>query len=257
MKIGPSVGPFPEAVAQIERDYDLVELSVGEGEVPVEEVDDDRLRSQLDDAGLDLVVHLPFRQPLATTVERVDRATSEYLADLLAWAGEVGARKAVVHADGRRHGLDRETFARQRLVPAVERVVAAGREHGVEVCVENVGNVGGAPLALVGEVARAADAALCLDVGHAVEEHDTERAVRFLERNADQVSHLHVHDVRRRGDSHIPVGSGQVNYAAVGDALSRMEFDGTVTVEVFTDDDALLADSANRVLAATGEERTV
>jgi len=256
MNVGPAVGPAPDAVAAIERDYDLVELSVGEGEVPVDEVDADRLRAHLDASDLDLVVHLPFRQPLATTVEGIDRAAHDYLADLLAWAGDVGATKAVAHVDGRRHGLDRRTMTRERIVPAVERVAAAGREHGVEVCFENVGNVGGTPLALVGDVLDRTDASLCLDVGHAVEEHGTDRAVQFVAEHADSLSHLHVHDVRRRGDSHIPVGSGEVDYASVGAALSRADFDGTVTVEVFTDDAALIADSAERVLRAVGLHRT-
>jgi len=256
MNVGTSVGPAPDSVAAIEREYDLVELSVGEGEIPVDEIDDERLRSRLDARGLDLVVHLPFRQPLATTVERIDRATHDYLEDLLAWAGDVGARKAVAHVSGRRHGVDRRTMTRERIVPAVERVAAAGREHGVEVCFENVGNVGGTPLSLVGDVLDHTDASLCLDVGHAVAEHDTDRTVRFLKANAEGLSHLHVHDVRRRGDSHIPIGSGEVDYAAVGAALSRVGFDGTVTVEVFTDDAALIADSASRFARAVGLDRT-
>ncbi|PSQ41621.1 sugar phosphate isomerase/epimerase [Halobacteriales archaeon SW_12_71_31] len=256
MDVGTSVGPMPDAVAAIERDYDHVELSVGEGEVPVDEVDDDRLRASLDARDLDLVVHLPFRQPLATTVERVDRAAHDYLADLLAWAGDVGATKAVAHVAGRRHGLDRRTMTRERVVPAVERVAAAGREHGVEVCFENVGNVGGTPLSLVGDVLDRTDASLCLDVGHAVAEHDTDRTVRFVEDHADALSHLHVHDVRYRGDSHIPIGSGEVDYDAVGTALAEVDFDGTVTVEVFTDDGALLADSAERFVRAAGLDRT-
>lgn len=256
MKIGPSVGPFPDTVDEIERDYDLVELSVGEGEVPVEEIDDDRLRATLAERDLDLVVHLPFRQPLATTVERFDQANRAYLEEILAWAGDVGASKAVVHVTGRARRTEPETLTRERVIPAVEAVAAAGGEHGVEVVFENVGNVGGTRLSLLDEVLRATDAALCLDVGHAFEEHDTDRAVRFLESHADRLSHLHVHDARRRGDTHIPIGSGEIDYAAVGDALQDAGFDGTVTVEVFTDDAALIADSAERFARAVGLERS-
>jgi sugar phosphate isomerase/epimerase len=73
---------------------------------------------------------------------------------------------------------------------------------------------------------------------------------RFLGRHADLVSHLHAHDARRRGDTHIPVGAGDVDFGAVADRLG--EFDGTVAVEVFTDDVAHLRDSAERVAAALG-----
>jgi sugar phosphate isomerase/epimerase len=256
MKIGPSVGPAPDAVSGIEREYDLVELSVGEGEVPVDDVDDDRLRAATEERGLDLVVHLPFRQPLATTVDRLDRANREYLDDLLAWAGSVGATKAVVHVTGRGRRTDPETLTHERVVPAVNAVAAAGADHGVECVFENVGNVGGTRLSLVETVLQETDASCCLDVGHAFEEHDTDRTVAFVEAHADQLSHLHVHDARRRGDTHIPIGSGQVDYDAVGDALGRVGFDGTVTVEVFTDDDALIADSARRFARCVGVERS-
>jgi sugar phosphate isomerase/epimerase len=67
---------------------------------------------------------------------------------------------------------------------------------------------------------------------------------RFLDDYADLVSHLHVHDVRRRGDTHLPIGAGEVDYGVVADALP--DFDGTVAVEVFTDDVPLLRDSADR-----------
>lgn len=256
MKIGPSVGPFPDTVDEIERDYDLVEISVGEGEVPVEAIDDDRLRTALAERDLDLVVHLPFRQPLATTVERFDRANREYLGDLLGWAGGVGATKAVVHVTGRARRTDPETLTHERVVPAVSAVAAAGAEHGVECVFENVGNVGGTRLSLVDEVLRETGASLCLDVGHAFMEHDTERTVSFLEAHAERLSHLHVHDARNRGDTHIPIGSGEIDYDAVGDALTRAGFDGTATVEVFTDDAELIADSAERFARCVGVERS-
>ena len=73
---------------------------------------------------------------------------------------------------------------------------------------------------------------------------DEDGVERFLGDYADLVSHLHVHDVRRRGDTHLPIGAGEVDYGVVADSLP--DFDGTVAVEVFTDDVPLLRDSADR-----------
>ena len=73
---------------------------------------------------------------------------------------------------------------------------------------------------------------------------------RFLRRHGDRISHLHCHDARRRGDTHLPVGAGDVAYDLIASELDG--FDGTVAVEVFTDDDALLVDSAERVADRLG-----
>ena len=75
---------------------------------------------------------------------------------------------------------------------------------------------------------------------------------RFLRSHGDRVSHLHCHDVRRRGDTHLPVGAGEVDYGSMAGALDG--FDGTVALEVFTDDDALLVDSAERVADRLGAD---
>ncbi|PSQ19038.1 sugar phosphate isomerase/epimerase [Halobacteriales archaeon QS_8_69_26] len=247
MEIGASVGPYLDDIPDLPDRFEFVEVSIGEGEVPPEEVDRDALRSDLAADDLDLMVHLPFRQPLATAVERIDEANLAYMTDLLDACEDLGARKAVVHVTARSQGaVEASEVIRSRLPAVMGELAAAGEDRGVEVCFENVGNVGGVALDAVGGLAAETDLPLCFDVGHAYAEHDNATIGEFLGVHGDRVSHLHVHDARARGDSHIPVGSGEVDYGVVADAIP--EFDGTATVEVFTDDPDHLALSAEKFL---------
>ncbi|MFW6000708.1 MAG: sugar phosphate isomerase/epimerase family protein, partial [Halorubrum sp.] len=126
-----------------------------------------------------------------------------------------------------------------------------GREAGVEVVVENVGHQhAGLQLSVLGEIARETDTPVCFDFGHAYMEGGNKAIRRFLRSHGDRISHLHCHDVRRRGDTHLPVGAGEVDYDLVASELA--EFDGTVALEVFTDDATLLVDSAERVAHRLG-----
>lgn len=246
MRCGASVGPYLERISDLPDRFEFVEVSIGEGEIPPDEIDREQLRGDLDDGDLDLTVHLPFRQPLATTVDSLDRATREYQSELLDVCADLGAEKAVVHVTTRAPDGDHVDLIRDRLVPQVEALAAAGEKRGVEVCFENVGNSGGAPLDTVGGIAAAADVPLCFDVANAYAEHGNAAIRDFLSAYGDRVSHLHVHDARERGDTHIPVGSGEVDWAGVGDALGS--FDGTAAIEVFTDDPDYLDLSAEKFL---------
>ncbi|MFB6152773.1 MAG: hypothetical protein ABEJ27_00830 [Halodesulfurarchaeum sp.] len=67
---------------------------------------------------------------------------------------------------------------------------------------------------------------------------------------ADAAICLHVHDVRARGDSHIPVGAGEIDFECLAGLLAGSGFDGRVAVEVFTDDLDILRDSAGRIEGA-------
>jgi sugar phosphate isomerase/epimerase len=197
---------------------------------------------------LTLDVHLPFSQVASTPVPEINDAILAYQRRLLDWAAGLGCRKAVLHATVRDpHDLDqRSTVAAQ-----LARIVEAGAARDVEVVVENVGHQPrGLQLSVLGDVAAEADLPVCFDVGHAYMEDGNDGVERFLREYGDLVSHLHVHDVRGRGDTHMPVGAGEVDYGRLAAHLG--EFDGTVAVEVFTDDVDLLRDSADRVVDALG-----
>ncbi|WP_135304758.1 sugar phosphate isomerase/epimerase family protein [Haloarcula amylovorans] len=242
MNVGVTVGNSVERLEATAESFAFAELSIGESSyVPTEEADS-RLRATLGAVDAELCVHLPFEQVVSTPVRQLNDAIVAHLAELLDWAGTLGAQKAVLHGTMRDpHDVDqRQVFADQ-----LSAIARAGDDAGVELVVENVGHQArGLPLSVLGDIARETETAVCFDVGHAYMEEGNDGIERFLDDYADLVSHLHVHDARRRGDTHIPIGAGEVEYELVADPLS--DFDGTIAVEVFTDDVPLLRDSAER-----------
>lgn len=237
-QIGASVGPYLDRISELPERFEFAEIAIGEGERPLDEVDPDGVSRTLGENGLGAVVHLPYRQPLSTPIRRIDMATLDYLGDVLETASEFGAKKAVTHPTARGSGHD-------DLTDRAERLCERAEGHGITLCFETVGHAGGLSLDRVGELAVGADAAVCLDVGYAYLESGTEGVRDFLGSYGDTVRHLHIHGARHRGDTHIPVGSGDVKYEALGSKLSDIDPD-TATIEVFTDQTGYLSESARR-----------
>ena len=90
----------------------------------------------------------------------------------------------------------------------------------------------------------------CFSVGHAYAEDGADGIDRFAKEYGDSISHLHLHDVRRRGDTHLPLGAGEIAFDQLVDRLPA--FDGTVAIEVFSDDQQLLEDSIGRARRLLG-----
>jgi len=244
-----TVGDDLDRLEKTAADFAFAEFGLGEAlDVPAA-VDDDRLDSVLAERDQSLVVHLPFKQDVATPVPEINDAILAYQERLLDWAAARGARKAVLHATVRD---PYDTGLRSTVADQLSRIVAAGETRGVEVVVENVGHQPhGLQLSVLGDIADEVGVPVCFDVGHAYMEDGNEGIERFCKRHGDRISHLHVHDVRGRGDTHMPLGAGEVD----GDPVARHldGFDGTVAVEVFTDDVALLRDTAARAASWFGE----
>jgi sugar phosphate isomerase/epimerase len=243
MEFGVTVGDSVERLEATAESFAFAELSIGESSYVPDDEADSRLRAALESVDAELCVHLPYNQVVATSVPKLNDAIVDYHAELLDWAGTLGARKAVLHATTRK---PHDTSQREVFADQLSALAGAGDDAGVELVVENVGHqTHGLPLSVVGDIARETGTAVCFDVGHAYMEDEHDGIKRFLTEYAGLVSHLHVHDVRRRGDTHLPLGAGAVDYGLVADLLS--DFDGTVAIEVFTDDVPLLRDSAERV----------
>jgi len=248
MEIGLTVGESIDRIEATAAGFDFVEFGLAEASDIPESIDDDRLRETLDRLDLALDVHLPFKQVVATPVPEINEALVTHKRRLLKWAGSLGARKAVLHGTVRD---PYDTDQREVVAEQLARIVDIGRAYGVEVVVENVGHQrDGLQLSVLGDIAEKIDAPMCFDLGHAYMEEGNDGLERFARYHGDQVSHLHVHDVRRRGDTHIPIGAGEIDYDIVAEQFEG--FDGTVAVEVFTDDRSLLRDTARRAATHLG-----
>lgn len=245
MGVGVTVGDAIDRIERTPRTFASVEFGLGETAEPSETIDEDYLRTTLSAYEGAFDVHLPFKQVMATPVPEINEAIVAYQRRLLEWAGSLDARKAVLHGTVRNpHDLDQRDQAAEQL----EAIVAAGESVDVEVVVENVGHQRhGLQLSVLGDMARDTDTPVCFDIGHAYMEDGNGGIKRFLKRYGEQISHLHVHDVRSRGDTHLPVGAGEVDFTILQEELDN--FEGTIAIEVFTDDIALLKDSLKRIEA--------
>lgn len=243
MQIGVTVGDSIDRLETTASAFASVEFGLAESVSVSDDIDTDRLRALTADLDVAFDIHLPFKQVVATPVPEINDAIVAYLQRLLEWGEGCGARKAVLHGTVRD---PYDTSQRDVVADQLEQITDAGRACDIEVVVENVGHQQfGLQLSVLGDIARQTKTPVCFDVGHAYMEEGQDGIERFLKRDGDLISHLHVHDVRRRGDTHMPIGAGEVDFAAVGNELS--DFDGTVAIEVFTDDTSLLTDSADRI----------
>lgn len=241
MAYGTSIGPMPDHIAAITYDIDFIELAIGEHEIKPTELDIQTVQNDLQDHEAGLVLHLPFRQPMATGVEIFNEAFNSYINQLLTSMAPFQAEKAVVHASCR----DPEDMdERKRLEEQIRQIKKIGASHDVTICFENVGNFDGPQLHDLAAMLDDADAAMCFDTGHAFDEQGQEAMEDFVSTYADLIEHIHLQDTRPGQDLHLPLGAGDIDFEPVGDHLSSET--ASICLEIFTDDQTLMQDSMQR-----------
>lgn len=240
MEFGNSLGPFLDRIPDTPDTFDFVEPSLGTSNVPLDELNTDAVRADCEAADLGIVVHLPIEQPLVHAPPEHADGVHAYFERALDTAADLGAERAVAHCTANRGSRDDLDLFREN----VRRLDAAGADHGIEVTFENLGHIDrGYDIDTVGEVLRDCDAACCFDAGHAYQEGGQDAVERFVDDYADLVTHVHAHDVRARGDSHLALGDGEIDYDPVAEELLEAGFDGTVTIESFSPDLRLVEQS--------------
>jgi hypothetical protein len=107
------------------------------------------------------------------------------------------------------------------LVAALDELTAAGDDHGVEICAENMTQR--LPrLEELTELLDRTDISLTVDTGHARTNGRPDGAIaRLLTENASRVSPVHLNDTRGPVDEHLPFGPGTVDFEKIIGAPPR------------------------------------
>ena len=128
---------------------------------------------------------------------------------------------------------------------------AAAREYGVLLAVENI--FGREFLDLTPRGVEMYDEAgglgVCIDLGHAELRRGEpgQGPVELIRDFGRAAVHLHVHDVAD-GRDHLPLGTGQMDYAAIAEAPAAVDFRGTGALELQAADPTAAAEAGWAVL---------
>ena len=222
-----------------EEGCDFVELLL-DGPYARERIADrtDAMRATLAETGVDCVVHLPFAADPGSPFTPVRRGAVRELTLGMDLARDLGAERVVFHpsSDAWDTGWSAEE-TRTFVHDALDDLVPAARERGLEPCLENVVSSYYDVHAFPELLERYPGASMTFDTSHALlAGMDEPGMAAFLREHADRIAHLHLVDTRGGDDEHLPVGMGRVDFETALAGLAEVGWSGTATLEVGTED---------------------
>ncbi len=206
-----------------------------------------------------IVCHLPTFIYTADLTASIRRASVNEILHSLDAAHELGASKVVLHPGGiSGMGGFVTGVVRRYALECMEAAVDKAGRLGVEVCIENMFPGYGLfyePREFIEVFKRFPSLGMTLDLGHAnVHGGGASRALDFIRRFGRRIRHLHVSDNRGKRDEHLSIHDGTVDFFNIIRGLRKIDYDDTVTLEVFSEDRRLLK-ASRKSFAAMYEPR--
>ena len=260
MQIGAMNHPAADVISEIrwmsDMDLDFIDLTIEPPGASSWRINAGEIRRELDRRHMNVVGHTAFYLPFASAFESIRKAAVDELHRCLDLFAEVGAKWMNLHPDRHAPMHDRRFYIQRNLASLQELQEYADRV-GVGLMIENLpGDFNDA--AQLGELLDPMPKlGLHLDIGHAnlmVPYNTTEQ---ILEAHGSRLRHAHLHDNKGgHADLHLPLGAGNLDLRRAIMALQRCEFDGTITLEVFTPDRHYLAYSRDILRKAWDDIRS-
>ena len=175
-------------------------------------------------------LHAPFSELFPCAVDpRARELARERYAQAMALAVGYGARKLIIHGGFNPYLYFPEWYTAQSA--PFWREFMGDVPQGLEICLENVTEP--APELLCEIIAAVDDPRLkiCLDVGHA-NAYSKISPMKWLERCAPCIGHLHIHNNQGDWDTHAALDKGGIPMADLLAAADRLCPEATLALEV-------------------------
>jgi sugar phosphate isomerase/epimerase len=86
-----------------------------------------------------------------------------------------------------------------------------------------------------------------LDIPHAFTSGGMESVIDYINTFRDKIIHIHWHDNHGKRDEHLLIGEGLIDHQKAIKALKDIDYDRTITLEVFTTNSNDAKSSANQL----------
>ena len=232
----PARNVIEEITWMVGLELDFIDLSLEPPAAASWRVNAKDIRRALDDFGFDVVGHTAYYLPMASPFEEVRCGVVEELKRCLEQFSIVGAKWMNLHPD-RNIPMHDRSFVIERNLLTISELLPVARDCGVGLMIENLPGDWNSVLQLSQLLDPMPELGLHLDIGHANLLTTRNTTDEILRAYGARLRHLHLHDNKGGAqDLHLPLGAGTLDVAHQIQTVRATGYDGTITLEVFSED---------------------
>lgn len=195
-----------------------------------------QIRDALSTSKMKVVGHTPWFFEISHPYESIRKAVMNEMKASISACAKFGAEKVGIHPDP----MAFVHPSRDKFLSVYSDSVAELNKHcldlGVTILIETYEDKFLKPKELEDIFTRLPDARFTLDIGHAFLNGGDASIENMAKRFSSQLLHVHASDNNGKEDLHLPIGAGKINWEKAAKALKAAGYDGTITLEVFSQD---------------------
>ena len=249
-KFGVLLSPYEDILKQIEffgkSKFDFVEFSVEEPMVTPEFISKNKqkIRKVMEKYNLFATVHGPLNSEMGSNYSDIRAGWLRFNKKFIRLFSNLSVKKFLFHTRFQIIGEENKTLERiflDNYVSSFDQIASFSKKYGIKIVIENGMRIGFKGTKNIKHILdRAKELGLCLDFGHAFVHEGMKNIETFFKLLGNRIEHVHMHDNHGNFDEHLPIGKGKINYPYIVKMLKRIDYDKTITFEVFTTKEDIL-----------------
>ncbi|MEW6329286.1 MAG: sugar phosphate isomerase/epimerase [Candidatus Micrarchaeota archaeon] len=239
-----------EARAFGELGFEFLELTIEAPEANPEKIlkKQKQLLDELSRYKMKLLAHAPWFLEITHPYPRVREAMLAEMREVVETTAKLEIEKLTIHTEPQFSiHAKRETLVSET-INSIKTIHKWCVDSGVVLCVENFTDASFSLEEFKKLFSEVPELKFTLDVGHAnLIKSNGAGITDFLRAFKNKLAHLHAHDNNGKEDLHLPIGAGKINWEKIIPEIRRA-YDGTITLEIHSDERAYLGASREKFL---------
>ena len=219
--------------------FDFIEIALEEPLITPEYLEKNKknLKYLLKKYDLFSFAHAPLNTEFGTTFEKIRFGWISLIKAYIMILSEMELRKINIHAKFQTAPPEYKNLNKiflDNCVKSFKEIVKFGKKYRVQILLENgIRNTGDVE-SIKYILDNVPNLGMTLDVAHAFLLGDLGNIKNFVQTFKHRINHCHMHDNHGKYDEHLPIGCGNIDYNSVVKMLKKINYNKTITLEVFT-----------------------
>lgn len=226
--------------------FDFIDLTIEPEETYSATIDVKKIIKALNNVNMGVVGHTAWYLPIASPFPEFRELAIKELERCMRVCRDIGITKMNLHPHIKAP-LHDENWVIAQNIDALARLVNSAKKLDMKIMLENMPHF--SRVAQLKPILDAVpEALLLLDIGHANLDTPYNRSEELLAHFGNRLGHVHISDNRGgKEDEHLPLGVGTIDWGRKIRLLKNVGYDGTITLEVFADNDEYLVTSRKKI----------